>query len=35
MDQITKAVDALRLSIAKVWDHGSTIARKDAEEITA
>jgi adenosylmethionine---8-amino-7-oxononanoate aminotransferase len=35
IDQITKAVDALRLSIAKVWDHGNTIASKDAEEITA
>jgi len=35
IDQITKAVDALRLSIAKVCDHGSPIARKDAEEITA
>jgi adenosylmethionine---8-amino-7-oxononanoate aminotransferase len=35
IDQITKAVDALRLSIAKVWNHGNTIARKDAEEITA
>jgi adenosylmethionine-8-amino-7-oxononanoate aminotransferase len=35
IDQITKAVDALRLSIAKVCDHGSAIARKDAEEITA
>jgi adenosylmethionine---8-amino-7-oxononanoate aminotransferase len=35
IDQITKAVDALRRSIAKVCDHGSTIARKDAEEITA
>jgi adenosylmethionine---8-amino-7-oxononanoate aminotransferase len=34
-DQITKAVNALRLSIAKVWDHGNTIARKDAKEITA
>jgi adenosylmethionine---8-amino-7-oxononanoate aminotransferase len=35
IDQITKAVDALRLSIAKVWDHGNTIARNDAKEITA
>lgn len=35
IDQLTKAVDALRLSIAKVCDHGSPIARKDAEEITA
>jgi adenosylmethionine-8-amino-7-oxononanoate aminotransferase len=35
IDQITKAVNALHLGIAKVLDHGSAIARKDAEEITA
>jgi adenosylmethionine---8-amino-7-oxononanoate aminotransferase len=35
IDQITKAVDALRMSIAKAWDDGDTIARKNAEEITA
>jgi adenosylmethionine---8-amino-7-oxononanoate aminotransferase len=35
IDQITKAVDALRLSIAKVSDHGNTIATNDAKEITA
>jgi adenosylmethionine-8-amino-7-oxononanoate aminotransferase len=35
IDQITKAADALHLSIAQVWDHGSTITRKDGEEVTA
>jgi adenosylmethionine-8-amino-7-oxononanoate aminotransferase len=35
IDQITKAADALGLSIAKVWDHGSTTTRNDGEEITA
>jgi adenosylmethionine---8-amino-7-oxononanoate aminotransferase len=35
IDQITKAVDALRLSIAEVSRRSSTIARKDAEEVTA
>jgi adenosylmethionine-8-amino-7-oxononanoate aminotransferase len=35
IDQITKAVDALRLSIAKVWDHWNPIASHDAKEITA
>jgi adenosylmethionine-8-amino-7-oxononanoate aminotransferase len=35
IDQISKAVDALRLSIAKVCDYGSAIAGKNAEEITA
>ena len=35
IDQLTKAVDALRLSIAEVWRRGSTIATKDAEEVTA
>jgi adenosylmethionine---8-amino-7-oxononanoate aminotransferase len=34
IDQITKAADALRLSIAKVWDHVSTITSKDAEKVT-
>jgi adenosylmethionine-8-amino-7-oxononanoate aminotransferase len=35
IDEISKAVEALRLSIAKVWEHGSTSVGKDAEEITA
>jgi adenosylmethionine-8-amino-7-oxononanoate aminotransferase len=35
IDRITKAADALGLSIAKVWDHGSTITRNDGEEVTA
>jgi adenosylmethionine-8-amino-7-oxononanoate aminotransferase len=35
IDQITKAVDALRLAIIKVWDHGSAMAGKNAKEITA
>jgi len=35
IDQITKAADALRLSIAKARDQGSTITSKDAEEVTA
>jgi adenosylmethionine---8-amino-7-oxononanoate aminotransferase len=36
IDQLTKAVEALRMSIAEVCDRGSSaIARKDAEEITA
>jgi adenosylmethionine---8-amino-7-oxononanoate aminotransferase len=34
-DQITTAVDALRQSIAKLWDQGGKLTRKDAEEITA
>jgi len=35
IDQINKAVDALGPAITEVWNHGSAIAREDAEEITA
>jgi adenosylmethionine---8-amino-7-oxononanoate aminotransferase len=35
MDQITKAVEALRVSIAEVWHRSASAARKNAEEITA
>ena len=34
-DQITKAVNALRLSITEVCGEGSAIARKNGKEITA
>jgi adenosylmethionine---8-amino-7-oxononanoate aminotransferase len=34
-DQLTKAVDALRLSITKLRDPSGTIARKHAEEVPA
>ncbi len=35
MDQINKAVEALRMSIAQVWRRSVNAARKNAEEITA
>ena len=35
MDQLTKAVEALRVSIAEVWRRCVIAAEKDAEEITA
>jgi hypothetical protein len=35
IDQLTKAVEALRVSVAKVWNRSVIAARKDAEEITA
>lgn len=35
VDQLTKAVNALRLSITKVCGDGGVIAKNDAEEITA
>jgi adenosylmethionine---8-amino-7-oxononanoate aminotransferase len=35
IDQLTKAVEALRMSIAEVWHRSITAAGKDAEEITA
>jgi adenosylmethionine-8-amino-7-oxononanoate aminotransferase len=35
MDQITKAVEALRLSIAPVWHRSVSAAKKNAEEVTA
>jgi adenosylmethionine-8-amino-7-oxononanoate aminotransferase len=35
IDQLTRAVNALRLSITKVCGDGSVVAKKDAEEITA
>ena len=34
-DQLTKAVEALRLSIAEVWHRSVIAARKNAEEVTA
>jgi adenosylmethionine---8-amino-7-oxononanoate aminotransferase len=34
-DQISKAVEALRLSIAEVWGHSLRAARNNAEEVTA
>jgi adenosylmethionine-8-amino-7-oxononanoate aminotransferase len=34
-DQLTKAVEALRLSIAEVWQRSAIAARKNAEEVTA
>jgi adenosylmethionine-8-amino-7-oxononanoate aminotransferase len=35
MDQLTKAVEALRVSIAEVWHRSVIAAGKNAEEITA
>jgi adenosylmethionine-8-amino-7-oxononanoate aminotransferase len=35
IDQLTKAVEALRVSIAEVWHRSVIVAGKDAEEITA
>jgi adenosylmethionine-8-amino-7-oxononanoate aminotransferase len=35
MDQLTKAVEALRVSIAEVWDRSVIAAKKNAEEVTA
>jgi adenosylmethionine-8-amino-7-oxononanoate aminotransferase len=35
MDQLTQAVEALRLSIAEVWQRSVIAARKNAEEVTA
>src|SRR6266536_496601 len=35
IDQLIKAVEALRVSIAEVWRHSVIAAGKDAEEITA
>jgi len=35
IDQLTKALEALRVSIAEVWHRSVIAARKDAEEITA
>ena len=35
VDQLTKAVEALRLSIAEVWHRSVIAARKNAEEVTA
>src|SRR4029450_5126956 len=35
MDQLTKAVEALRGSIAEVWHRSVIAARKNAEEVTA
>jgi adenosylmethionine---8-amino-7-oxononanoate aminotransferase len=35
IDQLTKAVEALRVSIAEVWHRSVTAAGKNAEEITA
>ena len=35
IDQLTKAVEALRVSIADVWQHSVIAAGEDAEEITA
>jgi hypothetical protein len=34
-DQLTKAVEALRASITKVWRSSNASARNDAEEVTA
>jgi adenosylmethionine---8-amino-7-oxononanoate aminotransferase len=34
-DQLTKAVEALRMSIAEVWHRSVIVARKNAEEVTA
>ena len=33
--QLTRAVEALRASIIKVWRRSSAFARKNAEEVTA
>jgi adenosylmethionine-8-amino-7-oxononanoate aminotransferase len=35
IDQVTKAVEALRVSIAEVWRRSVIAARKNAEEVTA
>ena len=35
IDQLTKAVEALRVSIAEVWHRSAIAAGKNAEEITA
>jgi adenosylmethionine-8-amino-7-oxononanoate aminotransferase len=35
MDQLTKAVEALRVSIAEVWHRSVTASRNNAEEVTA
>jgi adenosylmethionine---8-amino-7-oxononanoate aminotransferase len=35
MDQLTKAVEAIRVSIAEVWHRSVSSARKNAEEVTA
>jgi adenosylmethionine-8-amino-7-oxononanoate aminotransferase len=35
VDQITKAVEALRVSIAEVWHRSVSAARNNAEEVTA
>ena len=35
MDQLTKAVEALHLSIAEVWHRSVIAARKNAKEVTA
>src|SRR5205807_7692290 len=35
MDQLTKAVEALRVSIADVWRGSGVAAKKNAEEVTA
>jgi hypothetical protein len=35
MDQLSKAVEALRVSIAEVWDRSVIAAEKNAEEVTA
>jgi len=34
-DQLTKAVEALRLSITEVWQRSAIAAKKNAEEVTA
>jgi adenosylmethionine-8-amino-7-oxononanoate aminotransferase len=34
-DQLSKAVEALRVSIAEVWHRSVIAARKNAEEVTA
>jgi hypothetical protein len=35
IDQLNKTVEALRVSIAAVWDRSVIAAGKDGEEITA
>jgi adenosylmethionine-8-amino-7-oxononanoate aminotransferase len=35
MAQLNKAVEALRVSITKVWGYSNASGRKDAEEVTA
>jgi adenosylmethionine-8-amino-7-oxononanoate aminotransferase len=35
VNQLTRAVEALRLSIAEVWQQSASAARKNAEEVTA